>query len=418
MRLQRTLYLQNGICITGQVLTVSEAISRHCHVYYHLTNLYTEGQVDEEGSRNYNEYADDVSQLIVGQMEDILGYIFRHKNGSQLTHNESNELQDNVPDDDDDYYNEIRPRNRNSVPQNPTFSKRLFRCSQDVSLANYSTYDKSSTVLRRKRRRQTIEQWYACAGALHLWIPNNLNGAMIQLALGTINLSHGEVLLHFRHKCPHPPRERKPVPKVIQDFIKNPDNACRSTFEMSKKIHNAAKGGKFDNVVMADITEDNVRYWLLESQKNDYMRHHDAWQSAVTLLQEQQDVTVHSYIDRRRRYFCWYFLKLFNIDLANVTEIYVDSTHLTNGQNAELFAIIACENGYSIPVGYMLMEKKSTDDSKKYPGEVIEACAQFFRHAKELGLYPIIVHTDKSAAEIAAVKVHMNSFYLTDIQSV
>ena len=50
-------------------------------------------------------------------------------------------------------------------------------------------------------------------------------------------------------------------------------------------------------------------------------------------------------------------------------------------------------------------EKKSMDDSKKFPGEVIEACTQFFFHAKELGLYPIIVHTDKSARELTCIKV-------------
>lgn len=48
------------------------------------------------------------------------------------------------------------------------------------------------------------------------------------------------------------------------------------------------------------------------------------------------------------------FPKLFNVDLTNVSEIYIDSTHSTNGQNAELFAIIACESyvesGYGVPV--------------------------------------------------------------------
>jgi len=53
----------------------------------------------------------------------------------------------------------------------------------------------------------------------------------------------------------------------------------------------------------------------------------------------------------------------------------------------------------------MLTEKKPTDDSKKFPGEVTEACTQFFHHAKQLGLYPVLIHTDKSAAEIAAIRV-------------
>ena len=97
---------------------------------------------------------------------------------------------------------------------------------------------------------------------------------------------------------------------------------------------------------------------------------------------------------------------MFDIDLAKVIEVYIDSTHSTNAQSAELFVIIACENGYDIPIDYMLMEKMSIDDSKEFPGEVIEACAHFFYHSKELGLYPILIHTDKSAAELAVIKIY------------
>jgi hypothetical protein len=121
-------------------------------------------------------------------------------------------------------------------------------------------------------------------------------------------------------------------------------------------------------------------------------------------------VTVHSYTHERRKFFCWYFAKLFDVDLSKVSEIYIDSTHSTNGQNAELFAIIACEAGYGIPVAYMLMEKKSADDSRVFPREVIAACTRYFYHAKELGLDPVLVHTDKSAAELAGIKVG-NSLY-------
>jgi hypothetical protein len=163
---------------------------------------------------------------------------------------------------------------------------------------------------------------------------------------------------------------------------------------------------------MIDITEDNVRYWWMQTCKQEYETDEDPWVSAVTYLQRQLNVVVHSYIDKRRRFFCWYFPKLINIELENVTEVYIDSTHGTNGQNAELFGIIACEDGYGVPIGYMLMEKKPTEDAELYPGEVIEACTQFFFHARELGLKPLVVHTDKSAAEIAAVKVFTYNYHV------
>jgi hypothetical protein len=97
--------------------------------------------------------------------------------------------------------------------------------------------------------------------------------------------------------------------------------------------------------------------------------------------------------------------KQLNVGLSKVTEVYIDSTHSTNTQNAELFAIIAREGGYGVPIAYMLMEKMPTDDSTLFPGEVTEACTRFFCHAKEAGLYPILVPMDKSAAELAAIKV-------------
>ena len=54
----------------------------------------------------------------------------------------------------------------------------------------------------------------------------------------------------------------------------------------------------------------------------------------------------------------------------------------------------------------MLMEKKLTDDSKAFPGEVIEDCMRFFHESKILGLYPPFVHSDKAPAELAAIKVY------------
>ena len=144
-------------------------------------------------------------------------------------------------------------------------------------------------------------------------------------------------------------------------------------------------------------------------KKQEYQRDTDPWMSAVVFLKEQPKVVVHSYIHKRWRFICWYVAEQFSIDLLNTTEVYIDSTHGTNGQNAELYGIIACENGYGVPVGYMLMEKKPTEDSWTFPGEVTAACKRFFSHARELGLTPIIVHTDKCSAEIAAIKVNSHS---------
>lgn len=85
-------------------------------------------------------------------------------------------------------------------------------------------------------------------------------------------------------------------------------------------------------------------------------------------------------------------------------EVYIDSTHRTNVNKAELFGIIAEENGTGIPIGYMLMENKPTVDSEAFPGEVTSCCTRFFQYAFQNGLNPRMIHTDKSAAEINAIK--------------
>jgi hypothetical protein len=92
----------------------------------------------------------------------------------------------------------------------------------------------------------------------------------------------------------------------------------------------------------------------------------------------------------------------------NVMEIYVDSTHKTNINKAELFAIIGEEDGVGIPLGYMLMEKKPAEDSRLYPLEVMNCCQSFFTYSHDLGLNPTFLHTDKCTSEIGALQVHPN----------
>jgi hypothetical protein len=89
-------------------------------------------------------------------------------------------------------------------------------------------------------------------------------------------------------------------------------------------------------------------------------------------------------------------------------EIYVDSTHKTNINKAELFAIIGEEDGVGIPLGYMMMEKKPAEDSRLYPLEVMNCLESFFAYSRDLGLNPTFLHTDKCMSEIGALQVHPN----------
>jgi hypothetical protein len=365
--------------------------------YYHITDIPKYDEMRELNGCTRAEYIDAISERIINEAEEIFGYIFRHKNRAMRNEEESLEVSDGISS------SEESEDNRTVVAH----STRMYVCSQATTSRSYSKYDREVAVPPEKRRRKVAEPRFDCRGRIQIWIPDGPYGADIttRILRRSVHFSDGEVLLLFKHQCQHPERQRKPLPTSVCEFIINPVNTCRTAAELYRKVFEATQAGSLGNVDMSEITDYNIRYRWLRKERHTYQRDEDPWVSAVSYLREQANVELHSYIHLRRKYFCWYFPKLFEIDLKQVSEVYIDSTYATNGQKAELFGIIACENGYGVAVGYMLMEKKPFEDSVEFKGEVIEACTRFFHHAKELGLYPIIIHTDKCAAEIAAVKV-------------
>ena len=337
-----------------------------------------------------------MSRWLVDQIEDILGYVLREKSVGKNSSTILNTHEDNSDRSDQDEQSQETPSTSMIVMK--------YICSQDKSAANYSKYQ--STVPVRKRRRKATEERFPCAGNVQIIVPRDKHGVSVSIpSLPATRLQEFEALFHFSHKCSHPPRKRAPVPTNIRHFVKEHSSTCRSVPDMICRIHKAVDSGSLRGVDVVDITDDNIRYWLMQIKKRSYQRDSDPWISAVKYLSELENVVVHSYIQGRRRYFCWFIHEYMGIDMKSISEVYIDSTFNTNGQSAELFAIIACEEAHGVPVGYMVMEKMPKEDSVIYRGEVTEACKRLFAHAKEKGLIPTIIHTDKSAAEIAASKV-------------
>jgi hypothetical protein len=251
-------------------------------------------------------------------------------------------------------------------------------------------------------------QRYPCNGRLRIWIPKNRREAMIQVPpLQNIRIASGSIAVLFQHKIQHAARGRKPVPERIRSFIKDPLRAksCRTLREMVELLQEAVAKGDIPEEELKDITDENVRYWWMMVRQELYERDTNPWISTVSYLKELPNVIVHDFTMERRQSICWYFPALFDLDFCKVSEVFIDSTMGTNAEGAELFSIIICEDGYGVPGGYMLMEKKPTDDSITFPGEVTAACTRFFFHAKVLGLSPRHVHTDKASAELAAATV-------------
>ena len=363
--------------LNDSVLMSRNGSPRHHNIYYHVTDLTATSVLN-----GLQESIELTSQSLVNKVQDVLGYVFRSK-----------PLDENQADDD-----EVSPE---------TCTRKLYRCTQDKSLASYSKYQ--LTNVPRKRRRRTVQERYDCAGAIDIFIPK-VPGATIYLSsMKPLTFQQkDEAVFRFRHKCHHPPRDRKPMPMAVRKYLRDPANESQTAHEAYGKLLRAVALGVLENVDMVGVTVDNVRYWWTQIKQRDYRRDDDPWVSAVAFVEEQPAVVVHSYIQQRRRFFCWFVHDQIGVDMSKITEVFIDSTHGTNGQNAELFAIIGGEDGYGVPLGYMLMEKKPTEDSKLFAGQVTQACTTFFSHAKQLGLYPIFVHLDKCASEIAACRVYIS----------
>jgi hypothetical protein len=104
----------------------------------------------------------------------------------------------------------------------------------------------------------------------------------------------------------------------------------------------------------------------------------------------------------------WFVDKPFETDFSKVTEVFIDATYNTSKTKNHLYAICAQELGYGVPLGYMLMEihpKEDTKDNKNHDREALECNRDFYKAAKEMGVEPKFVHTDKDWCEISAAQV-------------
>jgi hypothetical protein len=104
----------------------------------------------------------------------------------------------------------------------------------------------------------------------------------------------------------------------------------------------------------------------------------------------------------------WFLDKPFETDFRKVTEIFIDATYNTATENIHLYAICAQELGYGVPLGYMMMEIHKKETKKNTPvneDEALECNRHFYTAAKDLGIDPRFIHTDKDWSEISAAQV-------------
>jgi hypothetical protein len=97
------------------------------------------------------------------------------------------------------------------------------------------------------------------------------------------------------------------------------------------------------------------------------------------------------------------------VDMSKVNEIFIDATYNTSKTNIHLYGICAQELGYGVPLAFMLMEIHPKEDTRKdsHRGEALHCNRNFYQAAKDIGLEPQFVHTDKDFSEISAAQVHL-----------
>src|SRR6266496_293987 len=111
-----------------------------------------------------------------------------------------------------------------------------------------------------------------------------------------------------------------------------------------------------------------------------------------------------------RKHVIWMVHWRFGVDLKLVSEIFVDATFGINSIGAHLYSILAQENGWCVPVAYMLLEAKPKEKTNTSSPDVTTATTNFFTAAQKHGLNPKFVHVDKCWSEIHAAKVCLAQF--------
>jgi hypothetical protein len=68
--------------------------------------------------------------------------------------------------------------------------------------------------------------------------------------------------------------------------------------------------------------------------------------------------------DAPRKFVIWFVHKAYPVDMAKVKEIFIDATYSTSRTNTHFYGMTAEELGYSVPVGFMVMEIHDKEDTR------------------------------------------------------
>jgi hypothetical protein len=206
------------------------------------------------------------------------------------------------------------------------------------------------------------------------------------------------------------------MPEQIKRWIANSFFASpRETFVALTKLIDR---GEFKGIPVHLITPYNTSYWWTVALENRIGTKGDAWLNALDYLERQPLVNQcrksslifqadpEPFLTEPRKHLIWFVYRRFGVILEAVREVFVDATFGTNSLGAHFYCILGQENGWFVPLAYMLLEAKQKEKTNDSSPDVTECVTHFFAAAQRKGLDPHFVHVDKCFSEINAAKVN------------
>jgi hypothetical protein len=85
-----------------------------------------------------------------------------------------------------------------------------------------------------------------------------------------------------------------------------------------------------------------------------------------------------------QRHLMWFVTQVLEIDMAKVKEVYIDATYGVSKSNVHLYALLAEELGYGVPIGFMLVEIKDQENTETpaHKGEAKTCNLNFYAAVK------------------------------------
>lgn len=227
-----------------------------------------------------------------------------------------------------------------------------------------------------------------------------------------IDLHNKRAIISIKHQSNHPKPDHREINVSLEaaTWIKDNLNYGLRKVEFYKRLSHL---GLIDPKVH---TYQQIYYWVAKwSNKQFVTDTKNQLKSSKNFLEqnveENDGYKVIYYLENdyvRSLGFITPFLQL--IGRNNITELIIDSTYKTNQEHFELFAVVANNGGYGVPLAYLYMDTfvpsedlPNSDSDNRIQNREGVLC-EFFLALRQENILPVFVLVDKDAGQINAIE--------------